>query len=199
MTDSAALEIAPYLPEIFDSEAGGILQDLIFSSELSALMFMATEAQMEVAKKYVVGVLEECYQAGHLQVMGAANEGEFYGYALIFGHPKASLIRYCHKIYVHEQYRGHGIGSQMLEALLSQPYEMGLLCSSELVPFYEAAGMVNKGDFFAPDSSDFDRTRGMYAGLCVMSSKDTSEGLPVFMLNNSDVQNIINAVVACKD
>lgn len=79
--------------------------------------------------------------------MGAANEGEFYGYALIFGHPKASLIRYCHKIYVHEQYRGHGIGSQMLEALLSQPYEMGLLCSSELVPFYEAAGMVNKGIF----------------------------------------------------
>lgn len=34
MTDSAALEIAPYLPEIFDSEAGGILQDLIFSSEV---------------------------------------------------------------------------------------------------------------------------------------------------------------------
>ncbi|MGD8106391.1 GNAT family N-acetyltransferase [Pantoea sp. FN0302] len=83
-------------------------------------------------------------------IFGFTNEGTLFGYALIFAHPSQDLPLYCHKIYVYEQYRGHKIGSKLLAAILDFPNEVGLLCSSDLVPFYESAGMYFKGNFTPP-------------------------------------------------
>ncbi|HDR2706071.1 GNAT family N-acetyltransferase [Enterobacter mori] len=200
MTDTAANEMAPHLPSIFKNEANGILQDLIGSPALMGMMMFATEDEVEAARNYIIGVFEECYRVGHLRIMGAGNEGTLFGYALIFGHPSASYSLYCHKIYVNEQYRGNGIGSQLLGGILSLPNEVGLVCSSELVPFYESAGMHFKGNFTVPSDAGFTKSRGMYAGLCVMSTDNSGEanGLPIFMLNDSDIDNIIQAIVSAK-
>ncbi|MFC0227661.1 GNAT family N-acetyltransferase [Serratia aquatilis] len=196
MADNAANEIAPHLPLIFENEANGILQDLIGTPTL--MMMFATEEEVKAARSYIIGVFEACYRDGDLRIMGSADEGTLFGYSLIFGRPSANL--YCHKIYVYEQYRGNGIGSQMLAEILALPNEVGLVCSSDLVPFYESAGMHFKGNVTTPSDAGFTKTRGMYAGLCIMSSDNSGEanGLPIFMLNDNDIDNIIQAIVLAK-
>ncbi|HBL7242152.1 TPA: GNAT family N-acetyltransferase [Serratia marcescens] len=199
MTDTAANEIAPHLSSIFENEASGILQDLIGTPTLMGMMMFATEEEVKAARSYIIGIFEECYRVGHLRIMGSADDGALFGYALIFGHPSENYSLYCHKIYVYEQYRGNGIGSLLLGGILALPNEVGLVCSSDLVPFYESAGMHFKGNFTTPSDGGFTKTRGMYAGLCVMST-DSGEanGLPIFMLNDSDIDNIIQAIVSAK-
>ncbi|HII0394686.1 TPA: GNAT family N-acetyltransferase [Klebsiella pneumoniae] len=201
MTDTAANEIERHLPLIFENEANGILQDLIGTPTLMGMMMFATEEEVMAARNYIIGVFEECYRVGHLRIMGAADEGTLFGYSLIFGHPSANYSLYCHKIYVYEQYRGNGIGSQMLTGILSLPNEVGLVCSPDLIPFYESAGMHFKGNFTTTSDTGFTKTRGMYEGLCVMSTDNSGEtnGLPIFMLNDSDIDNIIQAIVSAKN
>ncbi|MBW6637461.1 N-acetyltransferase, partial [Salmonella enterica subsp. enterica serovar Weltevreden] len=71
MTDTAANEIAPHLPLIFENEANGILQDLIGTPALMGMMMFATEEEVIAARSYIIGVFEECYRVGHLRIMGA--------------------------------------------------------------------------------------------------------------------------------
>ncbi|MEM8184014.1 GNAT family N-acetyltransferase [Morganella morganii subsp. sibonii] len=195
MTNSKANEITQHLPLIFDNEASSILQDLIGSPALMSMLMFSTESQVNAAKKYIISVFEECYRDGHLRVIGAANDDTLYGYALVFGHPTSPIL-YCHKIFVYEPYRGHSIGSQLLNGILSLPRKVGLLCSSELVSFYESAGMKFKGNYITPDTEGFKLTHNMYAGLCVMNNDDNNEteGLPIFILNDNDIKNIISAI-----
>lgn len=82
-------------------------------------------------------------------------------------------LQYYHKIYIYEQYRGNGIGSQMLSTILSLPNEVGLLCSSDLVPFYESAEMHSKGKFTAPSDENLTINTDMYSGLCVMNTDNS--------------------------
>lgn len=201
MTDTAAKEIAPHLPAILENEADGILQDLIGTPTLMGMMMFASEEEIKAARRYIIGIFEECYLVGHLRIMGVTNEGSLLGYALIFGHPTEKYSLYCHKIYVYEEYRGYGIGSQMLRGILDLPNEVGLICSADLVPFYESAGMHFKGNFTVPSDTSFTKTRGMYAGLCVMSTynSDDVNNIPIFMLNDHDINNIIQAIVSVKE
>lgn len=92
-------------------------------------------------------------------------------------------LQYYHKIYLDEQYCGNGIGNQMLGTILSLPNEVGLLCSSDLVPFYESAGMHSKGKFTTPSDVNFTITTYMYSGLCVLSTDNSgdAEGLSIFI------------------
>lgn len=200
MANTTANDITPFLPEVFENEATGILHDLMGTPALAPLMMLITEVQLEAAKGYIIGVLEEYYQAGHLSVLGAGDVDELYGYALVFGHSAASPTLYCHKIYVYEPYRGKGIGSRMLANILNQPAKVGLICSPSLVPFYKAAGMHYKGDFKTPSAHGFKQTQGIYSGLCIMTNHehDDTNGLPIFMMNDKDVDQIINAMMSCK-
>ena len=201
MSDAVANDIESFLPKIFDNEATGILHDLMGTPTLAPLMLFITQAQFEAAKRYIISVFDECYQVGHLSVLGAGDSEELFGYALVFGHPAASPMLYCHKIFVYESYRGNGIGSRMLETILNQPAKVGLICSPSLVPFYETAGMHCKGNFKTPEEDLFKQTQGIYSGLCVMINSESADsgGLPIFMLNDNDVEQIGKAIVSCNE
>lgn len=200
MTDTATNEMEPYLPSIFENEANGIVQDLTFTPALMGVMMFASEEEVKAARNYIITIFEECYRAGHLRIMGAGDEGVLFGYALLFRNPLANYPLYCHKIFVYEQYRGNGIGSQLLRGVLALSNQVGLICAPDLVPFYESAGMHFKGNFNTPSDANFTKTRGLYAGLCVMSTNNSSEttDLPIFMLNDSDIDNIIQAIASAK-
>ncbi|ENX5722587.1 GNAT family N-acetyltransferase [Salmonella enterica] len=154
---------------------------------------------LKAARSYIIDVFEECYRVGHLRIMGFTNEENLFGYALIFGNPSENFPLYCHKIYVYEQYRGNRLGSKMLAEILAFPNEVGLICQSALVPFYESAGMHFKGNYTTPSVvSGFTKTRGMYAGLCLMSTEksESSNAVPIFMLNDNDIDNIMHAMAS---
>ncbi|EHK2845783.1 GNAT family N-acetyltransferase [Escherichia coli] len=198
MSNTSANEIVPHLPLIFENEANGILQDLAYTPSLMGLMMFPTEEELKEARSYIINVFEECYRAGHLRIMGFTNEENLFGYALIFGHPSGNFPLYCHKIYVYEQYRGNGLGSNILAEILAFPNEVALICQSDLVPFYESAGMHFKGNYTTPSVANFKKTRGMYEGLCLMSTEKNanSNGVPIFMLNDNDIDNIIQAIAS---
>lgn len=181
-----------YVPTILENDAKGILSDLLAQPAL-ALHFMGfTETRTHRAIAHVRGILEECYRAGHLKVMISHEHGMLYGYALLFVHPDPSIARYCHKIFVYEQYRGHGIGSQMLQELLEESHTTCLLCAKDLVEFYEKAGMEFLGSYTAPTAQQgFAFTRDMYRDLVLMGTADASSSCPVFMLNDNDIHDLM--------
>ncbi|HBO5514577.1 TPA: GNAT family N-acetyltransferase [Pseudomonas aeruginosa] len=184
--------IDTFLPAILENDAKGILQDLLAQPGLAMQFLGFSEEETLKAIKHVQGILEECYRAGHLKVAISHEEGRLYGYALLFIHPDPAFPRYCHKIFVYEQYRGHGIGSQMLKMLLDDPRSTCLLCRNDLVPFYERAGLELKGDFVAPGAQQgFALTNGLYTDLVIMGTPGGGSTAPVFMLNDQDVKQLL--------
>lgn len=172
--------IATFVPAILENDAKGILADMLANPVL-ALHFMGfSEAQTYKAIAHVKGILDECYRAGHLKVMINHENGILYGYGMIFVHPDPSIARYCHKIFVYEQFRGHGLGSQLLQSLVADNANTCLLCPNDLVAFYEKAGMKLLGRYTAPDAQQgFAFTRDMYSGLMLMGTAEASSSCPL--------------------
>ncbi|WP_164708105.1 GNAT family N-acetyltransferase, partial [Pseudomonas viridiflava] len=113
-------------------------------------------------------------------------------YAIFFVHPDTSSSRYCHKIFVFEPYRGHGIGTQLLNGVLDYSQGTCLLCNHDLIPFYERAGLEFKGDFTPPTAQQgFALTRDMYVALAIMGSPGIEGSSPVFMLNDDDIKQLL--------
>lgn len=190
-TTDQALKDA-FLAQCFENDAKGILQDLLGNPALAMHFFGFSEEDTWKAIRHVQGILEECYRTGHLKVAMSHEGSCLYGYALIFEHPDPSFPRYCHKIFVYEKYRGHGIGTQLLQALPHDSRGTCLICREELVPFYEKAGFELKGEFTPPgEQHGFGLTHCMYTGLMVMGSPSTGTDAPVFMLNDQDIKQLM--------
>ncbi|MEX5591454.1 GNAT family N-acetyltransferase [Pseudomonas orientalis] len=186
--------IDTFLPQILENEAKGVLQDLLAQPTLAMQFLFFSEKATRKAIKHVVGIFDECYRAGQLKVAMSHENGCLYGYALLFVHPDPNVPRYCHKIFVFPDFRGHGIGSQILNALIDDPRDTALLCGYDLIDFYENAGLEQKGAFAAPGKQQgFALTQGMYADLVVMGTRGASVAAGVFMLNDDDVK----ALLAC--
>lgn len=184
-------------PHIFEQEAAGLLSDLMGCPEIGMPMLLSDEKGLRKAKDYIVGVLNECYTLGHLKLAAICNgtdtdADEILAYALLFQRPGYSDTCYCHKIYVYEQHRGQGIGSQLLSDLMAQFKGMGLVCLPDKVPFYTRAGMKTLGALPIPDDELFRLTRYVYIGLNMMVYGEMPKNeIPVFMLNDKDIKTII--------
>lgn len=184
-------EIAVFLPQILDNEAKGILSDLALQPNLAFEFLDFTLDDTFRAIKHVVGIFEECLHAGNVRVIVSHLDGAIYGYALVFIHPDPKIAAYCHKIFVYEEYRGRGIGRQILSGVIQAFPKVVLICSPELCPFYAKAGLKNKGEFSVPQSQRFDLSSGLYDGLAIMSTVETSGSEPIFLLNNDDIRALI--------
>lgn len=184
--------IETFLPTILENDAKGILSDLLGQPGLAMHFMGFSEAQTVRAIRHVVGILEECYRAGHLKIVVSHEDTRLYGYAMFFVHQVPSMPRYCHKIFVFEPYRGHGLGSQLLNGVVNYSQGTCLLCRHDLVPFYERAGLVFKGEFTPPTAQQgFALSRDMYAGLALMGAPGSEDGSPVFMLNDDDIKQLL--------
>lgn len=189
--------IDSFFPLIFETEARGLLQDLMVQPALMVHFLSITEVQAERCMDFIKGILVECYQQGHLKVALSHQDGVLHGFALVMVHPDSSYSRYLHKIHVFKQFRGNGIGSKMLQMLLEGGQPVSLLCSADLVPFYERAGMHHMGGYPAPDAHrGFALTRGMYLDLELMGSDEEGGVAPVFMLNDNDVRQLLEILAS---
>lgn len=181
-----------FLNEIYDLEASGMLADLALSPSLFTHFIAFDESDRKNAIEYITSVLVECYKACHLQIAISHSDHELYGYALLFAHPtERKFPKYLHKIYVKEEYRGNGIGGQILSSLSVNEAKICLLCPSEKVAFYEKYGFHYTQPFEIPKDEKFLLSRGLYSGLCVMNNHSESYGAPIFFLNDSDIKKII--------
>lgn len=184
--------IEAFLSQIFENDAKGLLADLLVQPELAMRFMGFSEADTTKAISHVVGILEECYREGHLKVAVSHEDGRLYGYSIFFVHPDPTMSRYCHKIFVFEPYRGIGVGTQLLNGVLDFAQGTCLLCSHDLIPFYERAGLEFKGEFTPPTGQQgFALTRGLYADLAIMGSRGFGGVSPVFMLNDRDIEQLL--------
>lgn len=184
--------VETFLPTILENDAKGILSDLLGQPGLAMHFMGFSEAQTMRAIRHVVGILEASYRAGLLKIAISHEDARLYGYAMFFVHPEPTISRYLHKIFVFAPYRGHGLGSQLLRGVLNYSQGTSLLCSHDLIPFYERAGMEFKGSFAPPSAQQgFALTRDMYADLALMGSPGTEGASPVFMLNDDDIKQLL--------
>lgn len=180
-----------FLKEIYDLEASGMFSDLALSPSLYVHFITFEEEDRKKAITYIISVLDECYRTGHLKIAIYHNNQELYGYALLFVHPDPKFPKYLHKIYVKEEYRGNGIGKQILTSLLVGKTKICLLCPFEKMPFYEKYGFHFTQLFEVSKNENFLLSNGLYSELCVMKNHYETLNDPIFLLNDTDIKKII--------
>ena len=189
MNEAQVFKQEDFLGEIFENEAKALLSDIMSSTSLVSLMYAFEEEQVHKAIEYIVGIFNECYKFGHLKVATSSSELTLCGYAMIFVHPHHQSA-YLHKIQIFEQFRGRGLGTEMLQSLSQSFSDLGVICNNDKIKFYERNGFKCVGDYKVPDSDDFKMSKHMYTGLYLMSNSQKVDGCPVFFLNDADLRAI---------
>lgn len=179
--------IDEFLPEIFEREAKGYLADALTVPVVAIHSFGMEEAQALAAVDFVAGIFREVYQHGGLKVLGMVQDHILYGYALVFAEPNAPhLPVYLHKIFVMEQYRGQGLGRQMMESMLEYFGSMMLFCPTSKVNFYERLGFVEQ-EYSRPQDPKFNLSQHLYSDLVLMTNNADADMAPLFLLNDNDL------------
>lgn len=179
--------IDEFLPEIFEREAKGYLVDALTIPTVATHSFGMDEAQAHAAVTFVADIFKEVYQQGGLKVLGAIENRILYGYALVFAEPNApELPVYLHKIFVMEQYRGQGLGRQLMEAMLETFGSMTLLCPADKVSFYASLGFVEQG-YSRTQDPNFKLSKHLYSELVLMTNAPDAGMASLFLLNDKDL------------
>lgn len=178
-----------FLDEIFENEAKGLLSDIMSSTYLVSLLFSFDEEQGKKAIDYIVGIFNEYYKLGYLKVATSSYEQMLCGYSIIFilAHHQSA---YLHKIHIDEQFRGRGLGTEMLQSLNESFGALGLICNHDRIKFYERNGFRCVSNLEVPDNDGFKLSKNMYKGLYMMSNSQNVDGCPVFFLNDTDLRII---------
>lgn len=179
------------IAKVFDLESKGILADLSSCPELFTQFLGFDESQVKGGISYVAEVLKECFDAGHLKVAMVQNDGQLYGYALVFILSTPSYPAYLQKVFVKEAYRNNGIGSGLLNTIIESVGNIALLCPSDKVSFYEKNGFNYCQSYKTPDSENFRFSKWLYRDLVLMSNCPNSFSAPIFLLNDQDINAIL--------
>jgi hypothetical protein len=178
-----------FLDEIFNIEAEGMLSDILTSTAMISFLIDFDEEKQKEAIKYIIDVFKECYKAGHLKVAIQHEHENLYGFALLFVHPQHSAT-YLHKIFVYDQYRQNGLGTNILRNLTDSWSSVNLICTENKFNFYKQNGFHYVQPFEVPENDNFKLSKGLYSGLSVMTSSKSALEAPIFFLNDNDLKII---------
>lgn len=179
-----------FLDEIFELEAYGMFDDIKLSSFMIPFLMDFDEIRHKKAIDYITNVLKDYYSAGYLKVYISHEATTMLGYALWFINP-AHEATYLHKIFVHEKYRNHGIGTGIMKSMCEISDNINLLCPSDKVEFYQRNGFRYIAPFEIPDNESFKLSKYLYSGLSVMTNSETAMEAPIFFLNDNDLKAIV--------
>ncbi len=184
------LDSSYFIDEILNLEAEGMLADLSVNFNLCIHFMDFEDTDRERALSYIKSVLAECYRSSIIEVATHHENQELYGYAIMFVDPDEKHPKYLHKIFIKEQFRGRGIGTKMLSSIIKNS-RVGLLCPAKKIAFYQRNGFEFSQKFGIHDSQDFKLSKGMYMDLCIMKNYNEKINLPIFLLNDKDIRNIL--------
>lgn len=183
------------LAHVILNEAKGLISDIAAQPGLILQFMGISEEKYDLCIQHVAKIFYTYFETGQMKLIVNASEKNLNGYALFFDHPDPNYARYCHKIFVYQPARRKGIGTELTKGILDESESLTLLCSPDLVPFYESCGMLFGGYYELPeDSENFRFTRGMYHGLAVMNSAGISGPAPVFFLNDNDIKDLLKII-----
>lgn len=179
--------ISEFLPEIFEREAKGYLADALTIPAIAIESLALDEVQSLAAVDFVSNIFMEVYQQGGLKIAGMVQDRVLYGYAMVFAQPNAPHMPvYLHKIFVMEQFRGQGLGRQMMESLADEFGAIALLCPFDKIGFYEALEFEQM-EYERPQDENFRLSQSLYNDLVLMTNKAEAGSAPFFLLNDNDL------------
>ena len=179
-----------FLDEILDIEAKGILKDLTNNINLFPDFIKFERADIDNSISYITKILKECYDSGSLRLAVYQLEKKLLVYALLFVDPQFKDNTYLQKIFVYEEYRNKGIGTQLLKGIVQSGEKVSLLCPENKISFYTENGFQCLGSFVLPDSDNFKLSKGFYANFYMMASEKEMKSFPLFLLNDNDLKYI---------
>lgn len=183
--------IDEFLPEIFEREAKGYLADALAIPAVAMKSFALDEAQSLAAVVFVADIFKEIYLQGGLKVVGMVQNGTLFAYALVFVQPNSPHMPvYLHKIFVMKQYRGQGIGRQMMESMMGEFGAIALLCPFNKIGFYQGLGFAEMG-YDRPNDENFRLSRHLYSDLALMTNNTEAVKAPFFLLNDNDLHGAL--------
>jgi len=118
------------------------------------------------------------------------NNDTLIGYSLAFIHNETKSL-YLHKIYVNKPYRNHGIGTGLLKGLQKENYQITLLCLKKNESFFIKNGFNYIEHFNTAQYQNYKLSRNIYNGLLLMSNLKENNNQQVFLLKDSDINNIV--------
>lgn len=190
-----------HMEEALDFEARGLLQDLCFGTPLFLELITATEAEVLRAVAVVRGILVAMFDSQNLKVftLSAGNGQLLAGYAIVFIPPDVAGLDGVglHHIFIKTASRGCGAGKALMGILCEQYPNMTLVCTPDLIAFYERFGFVVVGDYLAHKVKGAPITARMYAGCVTMfrSDQDEIKG-PLMLFSDNDLRAISKAIAS---
>lgn len=180
-----------FLDEIFSLEARGMFSDLTTIPKLFLKFTKLSKEQCKEGIDYIKNTLKHCHDVGGSQVLIYNNEDKLIGYLIVFIDPTNKESVYLHKVFVKEEYRRNGIGTEFLNSLRNSNFTITLLSPPDKIPFYKKNGFYELNQFNVPDKDNFQLLEGFYSDLVFMNNTGRYENSPIFLLNDQDLAKIL--------
>lgn len=147
--------------------------------DLKILLLGLDDNQSLRVLDYVMGVITECVNLGHAEIMIFGSDEGLLGYLTLFKFSKINgvSVDYVERLLVTEKYRGIGIGTRLMNAAIHKCKNLSLTSTKGSKGFYERLGFEAYAE--SPE------------GNPIMRNHDKDERVD-FRLNNTDIANIIN-------
>lgn len=179
------------LNEIFEIEANCILQKIQMIPSLLPYFINFNDTKRERAIVHIMNLLKVRYTDGVINVSVKIDDEnqQLQSHALWFIPDKHKGI-YLHKIYVHEEYRGKGVGTDILNAMHEKHGNVSLLCPADKTEFYKKNGFKVLSAFKTPSDKNLQLISELYNGLLVMTNSKQPVPAPIYLLDDNDLKKV---------
>lgn len=175
------------LNAVLDNEAEALIESLCSTEKLRFFQEDFTPQLQASGTKYVRTLLSDSIDSGDAIVIIATSGDTFIGYALLFKLDGENRSRHLHRIFVFDEYKGRGVGTEILNILRTQYAPFTFLSKAEDVAFYQKNGFHQRGRHILPETGEFVLSSDTYGDLISMGSEADIEQATAFSLNDSDI------------
>jgi hypothetical protein len=193
------LSSSPIIQKVLYTEATAMIGDLL-DTKLAPLLFSSTKDGAHAAIRKVAATLAEEVNAGHLYVMVIQPDAseDLAAYSIVVPQSKATDPVFIQKIWVREDLRGYGMGSDMMKVIHENaPAGITALVKPSAVGFFEKQGLIDFGHFGGINNNgDFSLSNGLYASTITMATNEKNKAARMFVIPNDELRLIMETLLS---
>jgi hypothetical protein len=196
------LSSSPIIQKVLYTEATAMMGDLL-DTKLAPLLFSTTKDGAYAAIRKVAATLAEEVNAGHLYVLAVQPDAseDLAAYSIVVPQSKATDPVFIQKIWVREDLRGYGMGSDMMKVIHENaPAGITALVKPSAVGFFEKQGLINFGNFGGiNDNGNFSLSNGLYASTITMATNEKNKAARMFVIPDDELRLVMETMLSGGD